>query len=496
MDHQAGKQESRTAELNLINTVSDADGYQHALDLLLGRVNYEQAVSIPYQAEHLKLARMRRLLEELGNPQDRYPIVHIAGTKGKGSAATMLAAIVSAAGKRVGSFTSPHLHRIEERIALDGRPCAPAELVALVEHVWPAVVSLDALAEKEGSSGPTYFEITTAMALVYFAWREVDLAVVEVGLGGRLDSTNVCTPLVSVITSISYDHVQQLGASLASIAREKAGIIKPGVPVVSGVMHSDAREVTRRRAAECHSRLRELGRDFGYHYRTPEKPGRSEDELESLQITRFDYCCRTSGVEYRDLALGMLGRHQAQNAAVALAALEELERRLWRLPESAVRAGLSLARMPARIEVVARRPTVVIDAAHNTASIQALVAVLGEYFPERSRTLIFGTTAGKDIAGMVDALGVHFGRFVLTRYQNSRRAVPPAELRDAFAVRTNRPCEVIEDPAEAWREVRSAALPEDLICVTGSFYLAAELRALFADEPHAAEAVDACIKAG
>ncbi|MEX0613266.1 MAG: Mur ligase family protein, partial [Pirellulales bacterium] len=206
---------------------------QAALHWLMGRINYERTALIAYQERQLKLDRMRQLLTRLGQPDAGMKIVHVAGTKGKGSTAAMIAGMLTAAGYRTGLFSSPHLERIEERFAVDGQPCTADELVALVNRLRPVAHAMDeeAAADGDPTAGPTYFDVTTAMALLHFVEREVDAAVLEVGLGGRLDSTNVCLPAVSVITSISFDHMKQLGNTLAAIAREKAGIIKPGVPV-------------------------------------------------------------------------------------------------------------------------------------------------------------------------------------------------------------------------------------------------------------------------
>ena len=203
--------------------------YDAALEFLLGRIDYERTTAVPYCRREYRLDRMRELLNRLDDPQRTYPIVHVAGTKGKGSTAAMIAGILTAAGYRTGLYSSPHLDRMEERVAIDGQSCSSGELVELIERVWPAVSAMDRCADQgDGPGRPTYFEITTAMALVQFARRAVDAAVLEVGMGGRLDSTNVCPTIASVITSISFDHTKQLGNTLESIAREKAGIIKPG----------------------------------------------------------------------------------------------------------------------------------------------------------------------------------------------------------------------------------------------------------------------------
>ncbi len=258
----------------LARAAPDDPAREAAIDWLMRRINYERTAFVPYCSRQLKLDRMRQLLTRLGQPDAGMKIVHVAGTKGKGSTSAMIAAMLTAAGYRTGVFSSPHLERIEERFAVDGVPCSADELVALVNRVIPIVRAMDEEAgepasagdEATSDAGPTYFEITTAIALLHFVERHVDAAVLEVGLGGRLDSTNVCLPVVSVITSISFDHMRQLGNTLASIAREKAGIIKPGVPVVSGVIDPEPQAVIAQIAREHGCRLIQLGRDFDFQY--------------------------------------------------------------------------------------------------------------------------------------------------------------------------------------------------------------------------------------
>ena len=217
--------------------------YREALDFLFGRINFERAVNMPYNRSELKLGRMSRLLQLAGNPERDQTIIHIAGTKGKGSTSHFVSAILTSAGYCTGRFTSPHLYSVEERFAVDGLPCTPVELLNCIQELRPIVDEMDREAKIDGGDGPTYFELTTAIALLHFKKRNTDFTVLEVGLGGRLDSTNVCEPAVSIITSISFDHMRQLGFTLESIAREKAGIIKPGVPVVSGVTSGAANHV-------------------------------------------------------------------------------------------------------------------------------------------------------------------------------------------------------------------------------------------------------------
>ena len=451
----------------------DTSRREAALRFLDDRIDYERARSVPYREREFKLQRMRELMARLDDPQRSLSIVHVAGTKGKGSTAAMLGAVLTAAGYRTGVFSSPHLYRIEERMAVDGRPCSSAELVELVDRLAPAVEAMDeAAAGDPDEIGPTYFEITTAMALLHFARRKVQAAVLEVGLGGRLDSTNVCRPLVSVITSISLDHTHQLGNTLESIAREKAGIVKPSVPVVSGVVDERPREVIREVCRQRGCRLSELGVDFDFDYHPP----RRLESTTAMGKLDFDYRVPPRRSSYRDLPLRLLGAHQAANAAVALAALAELEQAGWEVPEAAVRAGLAEVDWPVRIELLSRRPAVVVDAAHNPASIDALIRVLKESFSVRRRLLVFATTCDKDIRGMLERLLGNFDEVVFTRYLNNPRAVSPEELDTMAFELGGRRHRVCSGPDEAWDEVRALATPDDLICVTGSFFIAAEMR--------------------
>jgi dihydrofolate synthase/folylpolyglutamate synthase len=463
-------------------TQSDLDRREAAMRFLLGRIDYERSRSMPYDPHQLGLGRMRELLDRLGRPERGLPVVHVAGTKGKGSTSAMIAAALSAAGLRTGLFTSPHLDRVEERIRIDGRPCEPEELVELVELVRPAVEAMNPHdPAAPGARIPTYFEIITAMALVHFARWKARAAVLEVGLGGRLDATNICSPQVSVITSISFDHTQQLGNTLAAIAWEKGGIIKPGVPVVSGVTEDEPREVIRQICRERGCRLTERGTDFDFDY----EPPRHLERADECGLVRYraggDPGTVRSMVAHgarRQFSLRLPGRHQAANAAVALAVLQELSRAGLDVPEAAVRRGLGELAWPARVEVLSRRPTVVLDAAHNVASIEALVETLRESFAAARRILIFASSQDKDHRGMLQRLLGCFDEILWTRYLDNPRAVPPQDLQ-ALAVELGSRCwPIYPDPAAAWEAARRLASPDDLIVVAGSFFLAAEIRRL------------------
>jgi dihydrofolate synthase / folylpolyglutamate synthase len=439
--------------------MSFPSSYDDALAFWYARVNYEQRNPKPGD---LKLDRMRALLRRLGDPQDRLRIVHVAGSKGKGSTAAMLSAVLRRAGYRTGLFTSPHLCRVEERIQVDGEPISRAELTSLLADLHAA------MAGWRGTE-PTFFEIATALGFLHFRRRRVEAAVVEVGLGGRFDSTNVCRPVLAVITSISLDHVQQLGDRLASIAAEKAGIIKPGRPVVSGATAPEARAVIERVARERRAPLRQLGADFHYEY----VPGRVTAEATvppRLRVEgRLPFCH-----EWMDL--GLLGEHQAANAAVAVSVVEALREQGWHIPGAAVAAGLGGVRWPARMEVVGRRPLVVLDCAHNVASAEALVETLRSTFPPARRWLIFAGSGDKDLSGMFRVLAPHFAHAFLTRYAGSSRGMAPDELAALLRSSADLPHSVCATALDAWKAAREQAGADDLICVTGSVFLAGELR--------------------
>jgi dihydrofolate synthase/folylpolyglutamate synthase len=464
-----------------VQTLGANPARQAALDWLMGRINFERTAFVPYQERQLKLDRMRQLLTRLGQPDAGMKIVHIAGTKGKGSTCAMIGAVLAAAGYRTGLFSSPHLERIEERFAVDGEPCSPDELVALVSQLIPIVRTMDeeAAAEGDPTGGPTYFEITTAMALLHFVEHQVDAAILEVGLGGRLDSTNVCLPVVSVITSISFDHMRQLGNSLASIAREKAGIIKPGVPVISGVVDPEPQSVIAEIAREHGCRLIQLNRDFRYGYARAQSAIRNPQS--AIGNMSFRYNVPSQEFELDNAQLAMPGEHQAANAAVALATICELRHQGWCISNDAVRHGLSGAKLPGRVEIVHGDPTIVLDTAHNPASAQALVSTLDELPRGSRRTLILSISYDKDVQAIVRELIPHFQRVIVTQYQENPRAVAAEQLLEI--VRRAHPTDQSESslcrtPAEAWKLATTTAQPGECICIAGSFYLAAEMRPL------------------
>jgi len=462
--------------------MADVENYEQAVEFLFSRVNYERLSGMQYTGDDFKLDRMRELLHRLGDPQETIPAVHIAGTKGKGSTAALTAQILSAAGIRTALFTSPHISAFEERMAVAGVNPARHELVELVRQLADVVTDLD---KTPGQMSPTYFEIATALAWLYFQERRAEIAVLEVGMGGRLDATNLCRPAVSIITSISRDHTRQLGSRLDQIAREKAGIIKNSVPVVSGVTSDPARSVIVEACQSRNAPLYLLGRDFGYRYfprtsvldESPEiSPGNGPDNNRGSIVD-----IETPVRQWRNLALPLVGEHQARNLALATASIQRLQDQGWKIPDSAVAMGLANFRWPGRIEVLSRRPTVIIDAAHNWEAVAALLRTLDESFSARRRVLVFAATRDKDVQGMLRQLLPKFDTVVVTCFQNNPRHVPVEVLVRMVRGLTDQPLHAAADAAAAWKLARRFADRDDLICITGSFFIAAEMRELLVD---------------
>lgn len=460
--------------------VAQAD-YQAALDFLYSRINYEKGHA-SYSAANYRLDRMRRLLDLLGNPQNQYRIVHVAGTKGKGTTSNATAHLLHACGFRVGVYTSPHLLRLEERIHCIGRDCSAAELVGLVQRMRDASAQLEA----EGGDRPTFFELTTAMGMLHFADVGCDYVVLEVGLGGRLDSTNVCQPVACIITSISLDHMAQLGNTIAAIAGEKAGIIKPGIPVVSTARHPDARQVIAKVAEQQGSVLQLIDRDFSVTWQ-PILPGASDSPTDPARA-EVDY--RTSAVQSwignSRWRLPLLGRHQADNLAAALTVLDVLALANHWTDETKPRlqpAMLTL-KVPARLQVVGHSPTRIIDTAHNPSSITATIDALEVHFPNMRRTVVFASSRDKDFKEMLEILLARCHRVILTAYQNNARGLPLGDLEaTARAIASDLTqsgtpvarISIASDASQAWQQAVSTSDENDLICGTGSFFLAAEL---------------------
>jgi dihydrofolate synthase/folylpolyglutamate synthase len=418
------------------------------------------------------LGRMRQLLKLLGNPQQAIPVAHVAGTKGKGSSVAMLAGILEAAGHRTGRYMSPHIHRVEERIAVNGMPITTVDLATACGVVQPAVERLDRLADRRGVRRVTWFEVMTAVAFVHFARSNVDIAVLETGLGGRLDATNVCRPVVTVITSISLDHMKLLGRTVGRITAEKAGIIKRGCPVISGAVQPSARRVIAATAHRRRARLFQLGRDFqGALLPVVGGAAGRSTVLVTPPAT-------LPGPESVRAELRMPGRHQADNAALAVVAALVLDTKGFSIPAAALSRGLAATMLPARIETIGQAPLVIVDAAHNEASMQSLIETLaGPLGHHRPRVLLFAASRDKQLGEMLATARGWFDHVILTRYRINPRAAEIEPLAMACRSAGLPTPEVAESAATAFRRAERLAGRRGIVVAAGSFFLAAEIRA-------------------
>jgi dihydrofolate synthase / folylpolyglutamate synthase len=419
----------------------------------------------------LKVPRMRALLERLGSPHLRYPSVLIAGTKGKGSTAAFIAEALRAAGYRTGRYTQPHLIDWRERTWVDGRLIEPDEVVRLVERMKPSAEELHRAADL---GGITTYEVGTALTLLHFADQSVDVAVLEVGIGGRLDALNAVDPALSVVTSISFDHTDVLGNTLTEIATEKAGIFRPGRPAVSAPQHPEAMAALSRGAEASGARLFRVGRRASIPGPSPEMGEgsgagsaadwwwREGDDPDTIHV-------HGPAGNLEGVRVGLLGDHQRDNATVAVAALQLLRESGLELSGEAVRQGLAEVQWQGRVQLLRENPSVVVDAAHNADSAERLMETVRARFRYARVILVFGASAEKDVAGMAQALGPGSATVIVTG-SGHRRAADLAGLAGAFAAYG--PVETEPDPSAAIRRALAAAAPEDLVLVTGSVFLA------------------------
>lgn len=435
--------------------------YREAIEYLHSLTDYEKRRLERYSPETLDLSRVERLLDMVGNPHRLYPSVHIAGTKGKGSTSAMIESVLRAAGYRTGLYTSPHLHTFRERIRIGADLISRQDVVTLAEEFRPLIARIP---------GITTFEAITAIAFTYFARQKIDVLVAEVGLGGRLDATNVIRPEVAVITSLSLDHTQLLGNTLPEIAAEKAGIIKHAIPVVTAPQRPEALAVIEETARARQAPLTVVGRDWVW------EPGPFDLKGQFFTVRRI-------GEGRNDLAgeywLSLLGRHQLENGATALAALQILLERGFRLSRAVAQEGLRIVKWPGRLEVLNTDPLVVVDCAHNPYSTEVLQETLREWFPGRRWVLIFGASADKDIPGMLRALLPIADYLIVTRSEHPRSATP-VELAD-MAASVGGGAEIAVNIRRAFQRALTLLRPDTGILVTGSIFLVAEAREEWAE---------------
>jgi len=430
------------------------------------RLSYQASLEFLFNLEKsgikLGLDRTVALLSTLGDPHLGFRSVHIAGTNGKGSVACFINSILHHAGHVTGLFTSPHLVDYRERIRTGGRSIGRSDLTRLVNGLIPAI----------RETGVSYFEATTVLAFEHFVRKKVETAVVEVGMGGRLDSTNVLTPMVSCITSIDYDHTRYLGRTLSRIAAEKAGIVKPGVPVVCGMLRARASETIRRIARSHGARVREVGRDASF---TVLETGLDGSVLEYAGL---------DGRQTHEIASP--GLHQAANAATALLAIDVLREQGFPVRKDAVREGLLRAHWPGRLQLLSRRPLVIIDAAHNAAGARALARTL-RGIGIKTDVTVFGVLRDKEYAKMLKALSGISGRFVLTK-PDSERALPVSRLKEA-AQELGLKAKTAASVPRALELARRECGRDGIMLISGSLYMIGEAMEDFGYRP---ERVSVC----
>ncbi len=432
--------------------------YQQALDYLFGHIDYSKSHAAMLEPENFDLGRVYRFMERLGNPHQAYPVIHIAGSKGKGSTAALCASALQAARYRVGLYTSPHVEAYTERFRIDGREISQASFVELVSKIKPAVRTVADL---------TAFEIEAGLAFWHFARSKIDVAVIEVGLGGRLDATNVVMPVVSVITPISYDHVPILGSTLAEIAAEKGGIIKPGRPLVLAPQPPEAARTLQQIAVERGAPLCRVGSEIQFEIL---ETGLSGQRLTIIPAAPWSYV--PGAVE---LEIPLLGPHQAENAATALAALLVGGQDEIRIDLESIRTGFARVAWPGRFEILQREPPLIIDAAHNRHSALRLRQTLDQYFSGYPVHLVFGALADKDVGGMLEELAPRLARLYACQSENPRR-MPAAQIA-AIAEQLGLAASVhqtIPDAVHMARQRQAAA--GGLVLATGSLTTAGAVR--------------------
>lgn len=403
----------------------------------------------------LGLSTIRNILEGLGNPQDGFKCIHIAGTNGKGSIASTLAYILNASGYKTGLYTSPHLIRFNERIRINNTPISDKNIVAAYEAVKK---------NHFGSREPTFFEFTTAMAFFEFGRRNVDWAIIETGMGGRLDATNIINPALSIISNISIEHKSYLGNTIAEIAGEKGGIIKKKTPVITGVKQKSAIAVLNKIATDHQAPLYRFGRQF---------------KIRRNKKQAFTYF----GMEHtwHDMQTGLLGNHQVDNAALVLAACEVLRLDHANLPMDSIKTGLLNNVWPGRLEIVSKSPFIILDGAHNLIAARNLALFLSNQFAGSKITLVAGMLDDKPYTAILQSLLPVCSRVILTRPGIDRAL--PTETLNAAARRINSNITLIDDVREAVRHAIQTAAPDEVVCIAGSLYVVGEAKEIFEKHP-------------
>jgi dihydrofolate synthase/folylpolyglutamate synthase len=430
--------------------------YNEAINYVYQFTNYE-AVPRPHADDNYDLRRLFEILERLGNPHLKAKSLHITGTNGKGSTAAMLASVLTAAGYKTGLYTSPHLITTRERFAIDGKMISEAELADIVTRLKPHV---EAVNQKATYGILTVFEILTVLCFVYFAENKLDFQVMEVGMGGRFDATNVIQPEVCWLASISYDHCDILGDTLTKIAGEKCGIIKPGCSVISHPQEEEAATVIRRDCQEKKVKLIEVGKDV------TRKSLQYDFEHQEIEIK--------GRLDTYQVSIPLLGQYQLDNAAAAVAGLEVLIEKGYKITREQIKQGLAAVQFPGRMNIIGRNPLLVIDGGHNPGAAHNLKEAVIKYFQPANRILVIGIAGDKDIQSIIKELAPVFQTVIVTRAHSQRAA--KTELLAAEFAKFGITAIQTENVVKGLEEAKKQATAQDLIVITGSLYVVGEAK--------------------
>ena len=440
--------------------------YEAALAYIDTFINSERSPDFSRQARFYNLERISRLLAHLGNPHRRLKVVHVAGSKGKGSTAALIASILTHAGYKTGLFTQPHLITPRERCRINSRLISEEDFAQYVNRLKP---SIEAMAELESVGRVSFFEIYTALAFTYFADNAVDFAVIEVGLGGRLDATNVVEPLVSVITPISLEHTAILGDTHEAIAKEKAEIIKPNRPVVLAPQLPEAQAVFETVAADRDAPTDGVGRDIHLKRKDWDINGQT-----------FDLTAQSAF--YPDLFLSLHGEHQAVNAATAIGCIERIRQEGYKIPQTSIYGGLKEVRWAGRMQVVGQSPVILLDGAHSPTSAEALCKAIREVFCYQRLILVVGLMRDKDLQAIGEVLCPFTDEIITTQAFDNPRVTPAEEIAQVWSEAGTK-FHVCPNVREAIPLAQSIATTSDLICIAGSIYIVGEaMKVLGIDE--------------
>lgn len=430
-------------------------------------ITYSEAIDYIYDLTKygikLGLKNINYLLYLLGEPHKKLKIIHVAGTNGKGSTCSSISSILQSDGYKVGLYTSPHLVDFAERIKINHKPIDRKKVSELLERIKPYI---EKVANTPSYNHPTFFEVITSMAFLYFFEEQVDFLVLEVGLGGRLDATNVCEPLISVITHIDYDHMDQLGNSLQEIAREKGGIIKPEGIVISSNQYEEAYNEIKKIAEEKNSLIYSIGREINY-------------KIVKSDIKGVIFDLKGIYHEYKNLHTPLLGRHQADNSATAITAIEALKIRGVNITEKAIRAGLEKVKWTGRLEIIQHKPILVLDGAHNPNGVKVVRDALKEIFSYHRLILVLAIFADKDYKKMIQIIVPNADLIIATKTENSRATSPRIIAKEAAKYIDQNKIIVTENIPQAINCALSNSKEDDLICITGSLYTVGEAKRYF-----------------